>query len=197
MEEIIQILKSLEFNWQIEEIFAVFFSVLYVILAAKENIWCWLSAAISVSLYIYICYNAQMYPETGLQVFYLLMAIYGYLMWTKKDTEKIKEWSEMKHLIIIFIGGVLTFFMGFYFTEYTDSKNPIIDSFTTVFSVMATYMIIRKILGSWLYWIIIDAVAIYLYYSRDLHLSSLLFFAYSILAIYGYFSWNKKIKSSA
>lgn len=196
MEEIIQILKSLEFNWQIEEIFAVFFSVLYVILAAKENIWCWLSAAISVSLYIYICYNAQMYPETGLQVFYLLMAIYGYLMWTKKDTEKIKEWSEIKHLIIIFIGGILTFFMGFYFTEYTDSKNPIIDSFTTVFSVMATYMIIRKILGSWLYWIIIDAVAIYLYYSRDLHLSSLLFFAYSILAIYGYFSWNKKINSS-
>ena len=197
MEEIIQTFSNLEFNWQIEESFAVFFSVIYVILAAKENIWCWPAALISVSLYIYICYQAQLYPETGLQIFYFLMAIYGYIVWNKSDTEKIKEWSEIKHLTIILTGAFLTFLIGFYFAEYTNSKKPIVDSFTTVFSVIATYMVIRKVLENWLYWIVIDIVSVYLYFSRGLHLTSLLFICYSIIALYGYFSWIKRMKSHA
>ena len=194
MEEIIQTLTSIG---TLEEIFAVLFSILYVLLAARENLWCWPAAAISVSLYIYICYNAQLYPETGLQIFYLLMAVYGYLSWNKEDNVIIKEWSTRKHLTIICYGAILTFLMGFYFTEYTDAKHPIIDSLTTTFSIIATYMTVKKILGSWLYWIVIDIVAIYLYYSRDLQLTSVLFFIYAMLAIYGYFSWNKKMQSSA
>ena len=85
MHEITLFFNNLDFNWSIIECVAVFFSILYVILAAKESIWCWGAGAISVSLYIYICYFAQLYPETGLQVFYLLMALYGYYHWNKKE----------------------------------------------------------------------------------------------------------------
>ncbi|HIG32061.1 MAG TPA: nicotinamide riboside transporter PnuC [Flavobacteriales bacterium] len=198
MNEIIQFFSHTTFNWSIIESIAVFFSILYVILAAKENIWCWGAGAISVSLYIYICFFAQLYPETSLQVFYLLMAFYGYYHWTKKEQSlQISEWSIGKHLFILVIGAILTFLMGFYFATYTNAKMPIVDSFTTVFSLFATYMVAKKILGNWLYWIVIDAVSVYLYFSRDLHLTSLLFMVYTIIAIFGYFSWMKKMKIDA
>ena len=197
MEEIIQFITQLDFNWSVIESVAVLFSILYVVLVAKENIWCWTAALISVSLYIYICFFAQLYPETGLQVFYFIMAIIGYYMWNKENKEEIKEWSEIKHLLIILLGAIFTFFMGFYFSTYTDSQMPIIDSFTTVFSIIATYMVVKKVLGNWLYWIVIDAVSVYLYFNRDLHLTSFLFIAYTIIAIFGYFSWMKKMKTNA
>ena len=193
MGDILQIISQLNFNWSIIESTAVFFSVLYVILAIKENVWCWGAAAISVILYIYICYTAQLYPETGLQVFYLLMAFYGYYQWNKNDsTLQIEQWTTAKHLLILLIGAILTFLMGFYFSIYTNAAMPLVDSFTTVFSVFATYMVTKKVLGNWLYWIVIDAVSVYLYFSRDLHLTSLLFIVYTVIAIFGYFSWLKR-----
>ena len=194
MQEFFQILTNLDFNWSIVESIAVFFSVLYVVLAARENIWCWGAACISVSIYIYICYTAKLYPETGLQVFYLIMAGVGYYMWNKDNNEEIKEWSELKHLGIILLGTILTFFMGFYFSIYTDSVMPITDSFTTIFSLIATYMVVKKVLGNWLYWIVIDLVSVYLYFNRDLHLTSLLFVVYTIIAVFGYFSWVNRMK---
>jgi len=191
--EILQILTQLNFNWSIIESAAVFFSILYVILALKESIWCWGAAAISVILYIYICYTAQLYPETGLQVFYLFMAFYGYYQWNKNDsTLQIQQWTITKHLLILLIGAILTFLMGFYFSLYTNAALPLVDSFSTVFSVFSTYMVAKKVLGNWLYWIVIDAVSVYLYFSRDLHLTSLLFMGYTIIAIFGYFSWLKR-----
>ncbi len=193
MEDILQIITQLNFNWSIIESIAVFFSILYVILAVKESILCWGAAAISVILYIYICYTAQLYPETGLQVFYLLMAFYGYHQWNKNDsTLKIQQWTTTKHLLILLLGASLTFLMGFYFTIYTNAAMPLVDSFTTVFSVFATYMVTKKVLGNWLYWIVIDIVSVYLYFSRDLHLTSLLFIMYTVIAIFGYFSWLKR-----
>jgi len=193
MYEIDLFLKNLDFNWSVIESAAVFFSILYVVLAVKESILCWGAAAISVILYIYICYTAQLYPETGLQVFYLLMAFYGYHQWNKNDsTLKIQQWTTTKHLLILLLGASLTFLMGFYFTIYTNAAMPLVDSFTTVFSVFATYMVTKKVLGNWLYWIVIDIVSVYLYFSRDLHLTSLLFIMYTVIAIFGYFSWLKR-----
>ena len=193
MGDILQIISQLNFNWSIIESTAVFFSVLYVILAIKENVWCWWAAAISVILYIYICYTAQLYPETGLQFFYLLMAIYGYYHWNKNDSSlKIQQWTITKHLFILLLGALLTFLMGFYFSIYTNAAMPLVDSFTTVFSVFATYMVTKKVIENWLYWIVIDAVSVYLYFSRDLHLTSLLFLVYTIIAIFGYFAWIKR-----
>ena len=194
MQEFFQTLTNVDFNWSIIESIAVFFSVLYIVLAARESIWCWGAACISVSIYIYICYTAKLYPETGLQIFYLIMAGAGYYMWNKDKKEEIKEWTELKHLGIIFLGTILTLFMGFYFSIYTDSVMPITDSFTTIFSLIATYMVVKKVLGNWLYWIVIDLVSVYLYFNRDLHLTSLLFIVYTIIAVFGYFSWVNRMK---
>ena len=198
MNEFVLFLNNIEFNWTIIESLAVLFSIIYVILAARQNIWCWASAIISVSLYIYICYTAQLFAETGLQIFYLLMAFYGYYNWNKKESSlKITEWPIKKHLLILIFGAILTFFIGFYLSTYTSAKMPIVDSLTTVFAIFATYMVTKKILANWLYWIVIDIVSVYLYFSRDLHLTALLFIIYTIIAFFGYFNWLKMMNKNA
>ena len=192
MAELLQSFLLIEFNWSILETVAVIFSLLYVYLAAHQNNLCWLAAVISVSLYIYICFNAKLYAETVLQVFYFLMAIYGFYSWKKNNSQlQISTWPIKKHLFIIFLGTILTFFLGFIFSNYTDAEMPLVDSFTTVFSVFATYMVVKKILSNWLYFIIIDIISTYLYFSRDLHLTSLLFLLYALIAVAGFIKWNR------
>ena len=198
MNEINLLLTNLEFNWSIIETAAVLLSIIYVILAAKQNIWCWAFAAISVILYIYICFTSELFAETILQFFYLGMAGYGYYNWNRSiQGLEIAEWGARKHLLVILFGAIASFLVGFYFTTYTNAKMPIVDSFTTVFAVIATYMMTKKVLENWLYWIVIDTVSIYLYFSRDLHLTSLLFIVYTLIAIFGYFSWLRKITTDA
>ena len=192
MTELLQSFLLIEFNWSILETIAVIFSLLYVYLAAYQNNLCWLAAVISVSLYIYICFNAKLYAETMLQVFYFLMAIYGFYTWKKNNSQlQISTWPIKKHLFIIFLGTILTFFLGFIFSNFTDAEMPLVDSFTTVFSVFATYMVVKKILSNWLYFIIIDIISTYLYFSRDLHLTSLLFLLYTFIAVAGFIKWNR------
>ena len=129
MNEIALSLNILNLNWSIAEIAAIFFSIIYVALSVRENILCWLFAAISTLLYIYICFNAKLFAETGLQIFYLLMAAYGYYNWNKpKEELAVSHWRVSKHLLVILFGTFLTFLMGFYFTTYTSAKMPIIDS---------------------------------------------------------------------
>ncbi len=176
------------------ELTAVIFSIIYVILASKEKYLCWIASIISVSLYLYICYNAKLYAETALQVFYLIMSFYGLWNWRNKKRIKlkIKEISISKHLFIIILGCFLTFIFGFLLSHFTDAKMPVLDSFTTVFSAIATYMIAKKILENWIYWIVIDIASVYLYHTRGLELTAILFIFYTIIAINGYFTWLKK-----
>ena len=195
MEEIIQLFRDSNLNWI--TICAACFGILYIILAAKENVWCWLAASISVCLYMYINYDLGYYSQAALQIFYLFIAIYGYVMWNKLDPERIKEWSAKKHLFIIFIGAIITFIIGFILTEYVeDSEQPILDSLTTVFSVFASYMVAKKVLGNWLYWIVIDSLIIYLYYIQGEFILALQFLVYIIIAVYGYFSWIQRMKTN-
>ena len=195
MEEIIQIFSNANLNWI--TVCAAISGILYIILAAKENVWCWLAASISVCLYMYINYDLGYYSQAVLQIFYLFMAIYGYVMWNKLDPERIKEWSAKKHLFIIFIGAIITFIIGFILTEYVeDSEQPILDSLTTVFSVFASYMVAKKVLGNWLYWIVIDSLIIYLYYIQGEFILALQFLVYIIIAVYGYFSWIQRMKTN-
>ena len=182
------------------ESIAVLFSILYVILVARENIWCWAAAIISVSLYIFICYEAKLYAETVLQVFYLILAVVGYFLWKEipnKQQLDIKELSIGNHALILISGIVFTLILGYILTIYTQAKLPLLDSFTTVFSIIATFMVIKKILENWLYFIAIDLVSIYLYNSRDLQQTAMLFALYTIIACIGYYNWIRLMQKDA
>lgn len=191
-----QYLSSFIQSLNIPETIAVILSICYVILIAKENIMAWYCAFISVSIYIYLCIHTHLYAETLLQFFYLIMAIVGWYKWKynkakSAQSKKIIQIPLKLHLINIFISTITTFIVGFLLSKYTNAAAPYIDAFTTIFSLYATWMVAQKVLENWLYWIVIDLVSFFLYSSRDLYLTGLLYILFTILSIYGYISWKE------
>ena len=180
------------------ELVAVFTAVTYLILAAKEDVRCWYAALISSLLYIYIMFQAGLVMESILQIFYVLMAIYGYLQWNNMisvDSDlSIKSWNKINHLYSIGLVILLSAFSGILLERYTQAVLPFLDAFTTFGAIITTYMVAKKIIENWIYWFVIDTISIYLFISRELYLTALLFFVYLIIIIFGYISWKKKLE---
>jgi len=178
------------------EIIAVISAILYLLLAAKEDIKCWYAAIISSLLYFFIMYDAGLIMEAYLQVFYIIMALYGLLQWTKliqiNSNNTIRTWSNIQHFITISSVIILAIITGFILTKYTNAAMPFLDAFTSWGAIVTTYMVAKKILENWIYWFVIDAISIYLFLSRELYLTSILFFVYLIIICFGYIAWRKR-----
>ena len=176
------------------EVIAVFTGVIYVLLAAKENIWCWFFGIISSAIYIFLFIKAQLYAESFLYSYYVLAGFYGWYTWGNPKTNvdlKITIWSIKQQLLTVFIGFLLSLLLFILLKNFTTAALPLIDAHTTIFSFIATYMVIQKKLYNWIYWILIDMVSIGLYANRELHLSSVLMFIYALVAIVGFLEWKK------
>ena len=175
---------------------AVISSIIYVILAAKRLILCWLFAFIGSALFVYLCYIGNLYIESVLQLFYVAMALVGWITWKNSnvDNAEIKKWGLNKHIINIILSGISALIIGYIFDKYTMQATPYIDAFTTCYSLSATYMVTRKIIGNWIYWIVIDLVSIYLYAQRDYYLTAVQYGLFTLLAMYGYMVWRKEYK---
>ncbi|MCO5260619.1 MAG: nicotinamide riboside transporter PnuC [Crocinitomicaceae bacterium] len=174
---------------------AVLCNICYLILAIQQRMACWLFAFLGASIYVYVSYSVHLYLDAFLHFFYVVTAVVGFLNWNKqKDENKIIRWKINYHLINILLTIVLSITLGYLFQKHTPQKSPYLDAFTTCFSLVATFMVAKKVLENWMYWIAIDAVMVYLYFTRDLKLSSILMLIYTILAIKGYFSWRNHYK---
>ena len=178
------------------EIIAVISAILYLLLAAKEDIKCWFAVIISSSLYFYIMYDAGLIMEAYLQVFYIVMALYGWLKWTKSiqtnRNNRIRSWSNIKHFLTISSVIILAIITGLILKKYSNAALPFLDAFTSWGAIVTTYMVAKKILENWIYWFVIDAISIYLFLSRGLYLTSILFLVYLIIICFGYIAWRKK-----
>ena len=178
------------------ESLAVILALAYLILAMKENIWCWSAALISSGIYMVIFWNVNLYMESVLSLYYVAMAIYGYWMWTRGGNQhhgvRITSWSLKSHLRIIVITIIISLIVGHLMANNTNASFPYLDAATTCFAIMTTYLVAKKVLENWLYWIVINSVSIYLYVNKALMLTSGLFVLYVILAVVGYMEWKKK-----
>lgn len=194
MEEIQNHLLTAIAAISLPELIAVLGGIIYIYFAANGKIWCWPAALVSVSIYIYLCLDAKLYAETLLQFYYWIMAIYGWWSWSGKNGRTslpVKELQLKQHFWIIVGGMLITIVVANMLLVFTDAALPYIDSFTTVFSLITTIMVARKILSNWLYWIVIDSVGVYLYASRELYLTAVLFMAYVVIVIFGYIKWRR------
>ena len=175
------------------EIFAVIFALLYLFLAMRQHIACWYAAFISTFIYILIYWDVSLYMESILNVYYLVMAIYGWFNWNKKskiDKNFVISWSYINHSIVIILTLILTISSGFYLSK-TDAVYPYLDSFTTWASVITTFMVAQKVLSNWIFWIIINSVAIFLNFDRELYFTVYLLMIYQLMSVYGYYQWRK------
>ena len=177
------------------EITAVVFAIIYLLLAVKQDVRCWYAAILSSGLYFFIMMSANLYMEAYLQIFYILMAIYGWFQWNKISEDKskfiVRTWSVKQHLIVISSVISLAYISGSLLNIYTEAALPFIDALTTWGAIIATYMVAKKLLENWIYWFVIDSISVLLFMSRGLYLTSVLFFVYLIIIYFGYKSWTK------
>ena len=185
------------------ELVAVAASLLYVILAAKGSIWCWPVAILSTVLYTVIFYSVYLWMDSLLQLYYLLMAVYGWACWHKNSRLNFdshskellySQWTLQRHSRIILALTAVSLVLGWIMATYTPAHFPYLDSGTTVFAVFATYLVTQKVLENWLYFIVIDIVSIFLYVEKDLLPTAVLFGGFVIIAAYGYWQWRKQYK---
>jgi len=179
---------------EVLEYAAVAFNIAYVVLAARRSIWCWPMGILGSLLSIVLFIEVRIYAEAFLFLYYVGMGIYGWMHWYKEPQSNSFHaitWRLQRHFFIAIGGYSAAIMLGFALHEYTDSAQPYLDAFTTVFSFIATYMVAQKVLENWIYWIAIDSLTVYLYLARDLKLYALLSAFYTAMAVYGYLSWRK------
>jgi len=187
-------------SWSAIELTAVVFAILYLLLAIRENIWCWVCAGISTLLYIWIFVTAKLYMESLLNAFYFGMAVYGWYAWTsgRDDSQElpVTVWPLRAHATALSVIVVLIASVGYWLSRNTDAAFPFIDSATTFAAMWATFLVARKVLENWWYWLVIDLVSIFIYWSRDLELTSLLFVLYVLMIPFGLISWTKSYRKA-
>jgi nicotinamide mononucleotide transporter len=170
---------------------AVGFAVVYLVLAIRQSAWCWPAALVSALLSTILFFDARLLMESGLQLFYAAIAVYGWYQWTRGDhghSVAIGLWPWRIHCLVV--AGILAVSaLSAWALTATRQVMPFVDSFTTVAAVVTQYMVAKKVLENWLYWFVIDSVSIYLYLSRDLYLYAGLFVVYLVLIVIGWRQW--------
>ncbi len=181
----------------VPEIIAVVSAIAYLGFAIRQQIVCWLFAAISTAIYIGLFIEAKLYMESLLNLFYLVMAGYGWYVWRSGGTDDqdrpVVIWPRNTHLVAIVALGFLSALSGYLLSNYSDAAFPYVDSLTTWFAVWGTFLVARKVLENWWYWLLIDIASVFIYWSRDLQLTSLLFVVYVIMIPFGLVSWTKSM----
>ncbi len=180
------------------EVFAAALGIFYLVLAARESQWCWAFAFVSTVIYTVLFWEGQLPMQALLNFYYMGMAVYGYLLWRKhgnvEDNLPITSWSLLSQIEFVIMGAFLTYSVGMYLSYYQLSKSPFLDAGVTVFSVMNTWLMAKKVLQNWLYWIVINSAAIVLYVQNGFYATVVMFSLYFILAIIGFISWQKRYR---
>ena len=137
---------------------------------------------------------AGLYMEASLQIFYIVMGFYGWSQWLLNIDSQglvVKTWNLSEHLSAISVILLLALGSGWMLEKYTEAALPFMDALTTWGAIITTYMVAKKILENWIYWFVIDSISIYIFLSRDLYLTSFLFFTYLFIIVLGYKSWDR------
>lgn len=177
------------------EIAAVVFGFLCVVLTIRQNIWCWPTGLVQVVLYIVIFYEVRLYSDLILHVIYVGLSLYGWYHWLHggRDHGALVVTRLSPGARALWVGVVLlgTLGWGYGMATCTDAALPYGDAFTTVASLAAQWLMARKRLESWLFWIAVDVVAIGIYWVKDLQLTAGLYAAFLVLAVLGLFEWRR------
>jgi nicotinamide mononucleotide transporter len=191
------------------EVFGAVTGIIYVFLEIRQSIWLWPVGVITSAVYIWIFFTSKIYADMSLQVYYLLISVLGWYWWVKGtglrtqgsgQKEEELQVSRLKlrtGVILVSSFVVLFFFMWLVLTRLTDSPVPIRDSFVTSLSIIATWMLARKIYEHWYLWIIVNFVSAVLFLTRGLYPTVILYVVYGVMSFAGLIEWKKTIPVSA
>jgi len=175
------------------EIFGAIFGFLSVYFTIKQNIWCWYFGLLQVTLYCFVFFTSKLYSDMILHVIYIFLQVFGWYNWkyggTNKSTLRVTLLTNATFWIGLTI--IATLLVGYMMQTRTDASYPYEDAFIMIASLVAQYLMIKKILQSWMFWIIVDVVAIVIYAYKDLYFTTVLYVLFLVMAIIGYLEWKK------
>jgi nicotinamide mononucleotide transporter len=184
------------------ELLGAILGIAYVFFSIRQNILTWPTGLLTSLIYVWVFFQSGLYAEMGLQVYYVLISFYGWHEWLSKNSKDNS--TELKVTILrrklgfyLAIISLITF-VGIWFLlkYYTNSTTPVADALVTSLSIIATWMLARKILEHWLIWIFVDLFSIALFWYKDLLPTIFLFIVYTFMAILGYIEWRKELKQN-
>ncbi len=185
------------------EVLGVITSLIYLYFSVRQIIWLWPFGILSSALFIWIFFSSKFYADMGLQVYYLAISIYGWIYWSRggdrqtgQEKLPVSRISVRLAWVLTGIGILLLLGIVAILKFLTDSDVPWGDGFTTAASILATWMLARKIIEHWLVWIVVDAVAASLYVYKGLHPSAVLYIIYCVIAVLGYFQWKRDLEKN-
>lgn len=183
------------------EITGAILGVLFLSFEIKQNWWLWPLGILTSLFYIFIFFQAKFYADMGLQVYYVVISIYGWWYWWRGSSDSQAELPIVRlssRLGWMLAGLTLPLFalIAFILMRFTDSPVPYWDAFTTALSITATWMLARKILEQWFLWMIVNVVSLVLYVYKGLYPTVVLFAFYAVLSFVGYVQWKKDFDSA-
>jgi len=182
------------------ELVAVICGFLCVFFTIRENIWCWPTGLVQVSLYVFVFFEAKLYSDVILHIIYIFMNIYGWYFWLhggrQKQEAKVTALADRWLAGTVLGSTIAMLLLGYLMASRTDASFPYGDAFTTTFSLSAQWLMSRKKLESWHFWIAVDVVAIYIYAVKGLHLTAGLYTAFFIMAIIGLQKWKQSMQQN-
>lgn len=174
--------------------------ILNVWLTARANVWCWLVGLINVVAYFFVFLEAKLYADMSLQVLYFVLTLYGWYEWlrggeNKSELPVSKTPSRIQYIALL---AILLLWLPLWYIlhRFTDASLPSIDSLLTAASIVATWLMARKYLECWLWWILIDALYVPMFIYKQLYVSAGLYALFLVLALMGYYTWRKEYTSS-
>lgn len=191
-------------NWDLTlEIAGFIIGVVYLWWEYHANAKVWLASIIMPTISMWIYFRKGLYADFSINIYYFVMAIYGYIAWTmhsrKTREEEPKPQPKLKirhapwNVCIGCAVAMAILWWGIYFvlSRYTDSNVPVYDAFTTALSIVGTWMLARKYIEQWLVWIAVDAVCVGLYCYKEIYFYATLYAIYTVVAVFGYIKWQK------
>lgn len=179
------------------EITGTVVGLLYLWFEYKASIWLWAAGIVMPALSLLVYYQAGLYADFGINIYYLVAGIYGWLMWLRGASGKkelpVIHTPVTQILPLASVSVVLLFLIAWVLIRFTDSTVPWLDSLTTALSITAMWMLAYKQAEQWLVWIVVDAVSCGLYVYKGLPFYATLYGLYTVIAFFGYFRWCRMI----
>jgi nicotinamide mononucleotide transporter len=176
------------------EVAAALMGLLSVGLTIRQSIWCWPTGLVMVTLYIFVFYDAKLYSDMLLQVVYIFMQLYGWYYWMRGQASQpamITTLSFPARLMWSVATAFGTGMLGYVMGQHTDAAVPYWDATTTVLSLVAQWLLGRKVLENWILWILVDVFSIGIYVHRELYLTAGLYVVFLGMAASGMWAWTR------
>lgn len=168
---------------------------LYLEYNAKRGLW--IAGVIMPAISLWLFYNKGLYADCAINLYYLVIAVYCYVVWSRKSSSGQKPEVPITSVpgkVAAMLGGAFVamwLFIAWVLASFTDSTVVWLDSFTTALSIVGLWMLARKYLQQWFVWLIVDAVYVWLYYHKGIYFSGTLYAFYTVMAVFGYVKWRR------